>query len=228
MSGSSTRSSRGFGGGPSRSDMPTMPCWSSSGKMMRGGCLRCWRSGWRSTAFACTRTRRGWWSFAVRRSRSGVARSASAASRCWGSRITGGAPGRGDGWSSERRPRTDSARALRGIGQWCRTHRHWKLRDQQAVLSRKLRGHYAYYGITTNATALSRFRSGVIRLWRKWLGRRNRERRMSWERFKCFSKPIPSLRRAWCTVCTVEQRGHSPRSRMPELGTYGSAGAAGG
>ena len=32
-----------------------------------------------------------------------------AASRCWGSRITGGAPGRGDGWSSERRPRTDSA-----------------------------------------------------------------------------------------------------------------------
>ena len=36
------------------------------------------------------------------------------------------------------------------------SHRHWKLRDQQAVLSRKLRGHYAYYGITTNATALRR------------------------------------------------------------------------
>ena len=75
-------------------------------------------------------------------------------------------------------------------------HRHWKLRDQQAGLSRKLRGHYAYYGITTNATALSRFRSDVLRLWRKWLGRRNRERRMSWERFKCLLEtyPLPAAR----------------------------------
>ena len=32
-----------------------------------------------------------------------------AASRCWGSPSTGDAPGRGDGWSGARRPRTDSA-----------------------------------------------------------------------------------------------------------------------
>ena len=31
-------------------------------------------------------------------------------------------------------------------------------RDQQAALSRKLRGHYAYYGITGNAQALGRLR----------------------------------------------------------------------
>ena len=63
----------------------------------------------RNTAFGCIRTRRGWWSFADRRSRIEAARSASAASRCWGSPTTGDAPGRGDGWSSARRPRTDSA-----------------------------------------------------------------------------------------------------------------------
>ena len=100
-------------------------------------------------------------------------------------------------WVVKRKTAKDRlSRALRGIGQWCRTHRHWKVRDQQAVLSRKLRGHYAYYGITTNATALSRFRSEVIRLWRKWLGRRNRERRMSWERFKRLLEtyPLPPAR----------------------------------
>ena len=59
----------------------------ASTKTTRGGCLGCWRSGWRSTAFGCTRTRRGWWSFADRRSRRGAARNESAASRCWGSPV---------------------------------------------------------------------------------------------------------------------------------------------
>ena len=42
------------------------------------------------------------------------------------------------------------SRALKAIGRWRRTHRHWTLRGQQAALSRKLRGHYAYYGVTDN------------------------------------------------------------------------------
>ena len=68
------------------------------------------------------------------------------------------------------------SRALKGIGQWCRTHRHWPLREQQAALSRKLRGHYAYYGITGNFLALHRFRYEMERLWHKWLGRRSHGR----------------------------------------------------
>ena len=64
------------------------------------------------------------------------------------------------------------------------------------MLSRKLRGHYAYYGITGNATALSRFRTEVIRLWRKWLGRRSWSGRMSWERFVRLlnTYPLPPAR----------------------------------
>ena len=65
------------------------------------------------------------------------------------------------------------SRALRAAGQWGRAHRHWNLRDQHAVLSRKLQGHYAYYGITGNATALQRLRYEVERRWRKWLDRRS-------------------------------------------------------
>ena len=60
-------------------------------------------------------------------------------------------------WVVKRKTAKDRlSRALKGIGQWCRNHRHWKLRDQQAALSRKLRGHYAYYGITGNFQALTR------------------------------------------------------------------------
>ena len=64
------------------------------------------------------------------------------------------------------------SRSLKAAGQWCRAHRHWRVRDPHAALSRKLRGHYACYGITGNARALQRLRYEVERRWRKWLDRR--------------------------------------------------------
>ena len=63
-------------------------------------------------------------------------------------------------------------RALARIAQWCRLHRHRPLGEQQRALNQKLRGHYAYYGITNNGRALYRFREAVVLLWRKWLSRR--------------------------------------------------------
>jgi hypothetical protein len=76
------------------------------------------------------------------------------------------------------------ARALKRIGQWCRQNRHRPIREQHAVLSRKVRGHYAYYGITGNARALGRFLHEVERAWRKWLHRRSHHAKMTWERFR--------------------------------------------
>jgi group II intron reverse transcriptase/maturase len=76
------------------------------------------------------------------------------------------------------------SRALRAINEWCRGNRHKPLAEQQKTLSQKIRGHCAYYGITGNSRALSRFRHWTVRLWRKWLSRRNRERTMTWERFE--------------------------------------------
>jgi hypothetical protein len=63
-------------------------------------------------------------------------------------------------------------------------------------LSRKLRGHYAYYGITGNVRALSRMRSAVARQWCKWLNRRGGRVPMSWERFKVVLQtyPLPPVR----------------------------------
>ena len=100
-------------------------------------------------------------------------------------------------WVVKRKTAKDRfSRALRGIGQWCRKHRHWRVRDQHAVLSRTLRGHYAYYGVTGNGPALRRFRTEVGRRWCKWLGRRSWSGRMTWDRFTCLLKtyPLPPAR----------------------------------
>ena len=44
-------------------------------------------------------------------------------------------------------------RAVRTIAQWCRLHRHRPIAEQYGILSQKLRGHFAYYGITGNSVA---------------------------------------------------------------------------
>ena len=43
------------------------------------------------------------------------------------------------------------SRAVRSIDSWCRANRHRPLSEQQQKLNEKLRGHYAYYGVTGNA-----------------------------------------------------------------------------
>jgi len=88
--------------------------------------------------------------------------------------------------------RSRFTRAVRSISQWCRMNRHRPISEQHASLSRKLRGHCAYYGITGNSPKLSAFRECLIRTWFKWLRRRHR-RRPSWEWFNRLLErnPIP-------------------------------------
>jgi RNA-directed DNA polymerase len=89
-------------------------------------------------------------------------------------------------------------RALKRVTQWLRVHRHEPVAWQHGQLVRKLRGHDNYYGIAGNSTSLSRFRHEVRRSWRKWLNRRSRRARMTWERFQRvvlarFPLPAPAL-----------------------------------
>ena len=65
-------------------------------------------------------------------------------------------------------------RALQALWEWCRANRHRPAQEQHQKLSQKLRGHYAYYGITGNSGRLSAFLRGVRRIWKHWLSRRDR------------------------------------------------------
>ena len=87
-------------------------------------------------------------------------------------------------------------RALRGISQWCRAHRHAPISVQHAALSRKIRGHCAYYGITGNARALAVFRYTVLQIWRKWLRRRSNKARKAWQWWTQLMEryPLPPAR----------------------------------
>lgn len=82
-------------------------------------------------------------------------------------------------------------RAVRSIYQWCRVYRHRPVHEQWEKLCQKVRGHYAYYGVTGNGRMLNNFRHEVRRAWRKWLNRRNRERKMTWAKFERLEKRYP-------------------------------------
>ena len=82
-------------------------------------------------------------------------------------------------------------RALASIKEWGWEHRHLNLLEQWRKLNEKLRGHDAYYGVTGNYSMLSELRRQVAKLWRKWLGRRNRGKPMNWERFKGLLRTFP-------------------------------------
>lgn len=100
-------------------------------------------------------------------------------------------------WVVKRKTAKDrQRRSLRAIAQWCRRHRHSPIREQHAVLSAKLRGHYAYYGLPGNGRALTSYWWAVGGIWRHWLDRRSQRGRMCWRRFALLLAhyPLPAVR----------------------------------
>jgi len=88
------------------------------------------------------------------------------------------------------------ARAVKTITQWCKTYRHLPVKDQHKALVRKLKGHFAYYGITGNGRSLAHFRHQVMRAWCTWLRRRSQRAHLSWPRFNRLLQryPLPPVR----------------------------------
>ena len=98
-------------------------------------------------------------------------------------------------WVVKRKTSTSRfSRGLKSLSEWCRINRHQPMRGQHRTLSQKLRGHFAYYGITGNSVALGRFRTAATWIWKRWLSRRRRRGgRMTWDRLNRFLKrnPLP-------------------------------------
>jgi group II intron reverse transcriptase/maturase len=88
------------------------------------------------------------------------------------------------------------ARALTAVNDWCRANRHRPLLWQHACLAAKIVGHLAYYGRTGNIRQANRYQQQLIKLWRKWLERRTRAKRLTWVRFNAFllRHPLPRAR----------------------------------
>lgn len=96
------------------------------------------------------------------------------------------------------------SRAIKSAAEWCRRHRHDPVEEQHRALTRKLVGHYNYFGVSGNSAALVRLKHWVTRAWQKWLNRRSQRSRMTWKRFnellQRYPLPSPSIkRRIWGT-----------------------------
>lgn len=92
-------------------------------------------------------------------------------------------------------------RSLKNVTVWCREHRHDPVEEQQEALNRKLRGHYQYYGRSTNSRSIGEFYERVCRIWQKWLNRRTRGNTLNWVAYTQLLKrhPLlpPRLSRPW-------------------------------
>ena len=87
--------------------------------------------------------------------------------------------------------RASLRRAKQAIYDWCRRHRHQPVEAQHAALSRRLRGHFNYFGVNGNFQSLLRLVEATKRAWYKWLCRRSQRKRLNWERFTDLLRRCP-------------------------------------
>jgi RNA-directed DNA polymerase len=92
--------------------------------------------------------------------------------------------------------RASLRRAKQALYDWCRRHRHQPVEAQHAALSRRLRGHFNYFGVNGNFQSLLQLVGATKRAWYKWLCRRSQRKRLTWERFTDFlrQRPLPRPR----------------------------------
>ena len=82
-------------------------------------------------------------------------------------------------------------RACRSAWDWCKRNRHLPIAEQHGHLASVIRGHCGYCGLTGNSYRLAAFRDAVLRSWRRWLGRRHRNGRLSWAAFNAIHSRLP-------------------------------------
>jgi len=92
--------------------------------------------------------------------------------------------------------RSRLTRALTAVRAWCRQNRHRPIAVQCKMLGQKMRGHFAYYGITSNFVALLRFAREVRAIWGKWLSRRSQRGKLTWDHYNALLErhPLPRPR----------------------------------
>lgn len=82
-------------------------------------------------------------------------------------------------------------KAMTALQSWCKANRHLSIPEQHAALTRRLRGHFNYFGVNGNQRCLLMLLQKVERSWFRWLRRRSQRTRMTWKRFKGILKDLP-------------------------------------
>jgi RNA-directed DNA polymerase len=87
---------------------------------------------------------------------------------------------------------------LKAFKEWLKSARTLKTAELWETAKAKLRGHYAYYGVTDNLPGIKRFAEEAKNLLFKWLNRRGKRNCLSWEKFhemlNRFPLPQPRIK----------------------------------
>lgn len=74
--------------------------------------------------------------------------------------------------------------SLKEITEWVKRVRTCKNKDWWAALCSKLRGYYAYYGVSENSRMIHRYYYKVKKMLFKWLNRRSQKKSYNWKEFQ--------------------------------------------
>jgi len=80
---------------------------------------------------------------------------------------------------------------LLAFKEWLKKSRTLPVPKIMGIVAAKLRGHYAYYGVTDNARGIARFADATRRLLLKWLNRRGRKGSLTTEKFRKLLEKYP-------------------------------------
>jgi RNA-directed DNA polymerase len=75
---------------------------------------------------------------------------------------------------------------LKEVNLELRHRRHQSVQEQGRYIQSLIGGHIRYYGVPLNSRAIRVFRTLVIRLWKKWLGRRSERGSITWDRMQRY------------------------------------------
>jgi RNA-directed DNA polymerase len=91
------------------------------------------------------------------------------------------------------------SRAIKRVDAWCAKNLHRRVQEQAKALSKKVLGHFGYYGVVGNLRRLQNFRSEVVKVWHGWLNRRSRATKLNWETMNLLLKQVkfPALPSAY-------------------------------
>lgn len=119
-------------------------------------------------------------------------------------------------WIVKRKTAKDRfARAVKAVSGWLReVCFRERVRAHHPGLVSKMRGHYAYYGITGNIAALKRYYYVVRRLWKHYLCRRSQKGYINWPRYEQLLRHYPLPQPLVVHSIYKAQRTRGPRSRM--------------
>jgi len=68
------------------------------------------------------------------------------------------------------------------------------VKAQHAAFTRRIQGHFNYFGVSGNSRSLLLVVEQAKRSWFKWLRRRSQRKRLTWERFADLLRDFPLLR----------------------------------